>query len=793
MHNIDNEKYQSLINNLNEAVIIIVNERIVFANKKATELVNYTLDELKSKQFTDFIHPSDRSLVFERYVRRLKGENVPNIYDFRVITKKGETKFVRINASKSTYEGKDASINLLTDVTKEKEVELKKAEYEKGIRIITDLATRLIESLDEKEIYTLIGDKLSELTDNSIIAVLSYDKLNNKLRIERLSGINAEVQSVLRLFDLNKMSKRGIKLTGNTKKRLLKNELIRIKGGLYEASLKQMPKSAAEASEKLLNIKNIHATGLQRKGLLYGICIIISREQKKPNDELIKTFANTTSIALYKKELIEKLSYSEEKCRTIFDSAADEMFLLNYNGQIIDANKAAYKELGYMPDELKNLNLSVINTKEYSKKTRKMLDEIIKNGELTFNTTHVTKDKKEIPIESHAKLIRFNSTNAILNIARNVSVRKKIEEELVNSEAKYHNLIENVNDIIHSIDTRGVITYISNNVSKYGFKPEQLIGQEITKIVYPDDIKKVINDLKKTLQTGIEFPTVFRVQKNNNTYWFEEYGKPIRNSKGIITGIQGVLRDITERVRAEEELKIMQKIKAEADAKQELDKLRSDFLARVSHELKQSIMPLIGYARILEKEIDRKDHLDYLGMIIQSSYEMNDSISKLLNLMKLEKGELGFKFANMDLSKLVKEVLNYKSASIKLKNLAVNTQIKKVKIKGDYERLKEVVINVLDNAIKFSKEHGLIEVKMSAKLNKAYISIKDYGIGIRKEELPGLFSTFYQTKEGIKVGGFGVGLSLARNIILKHKGDIKVKSEYGKSTEFIIIIPKKII
>ena len=343
----NSNKYQILINNLNEAIVIIINERIIFANKKATELVKYTIDELKSRPFTDFIHPDDRSLVFERYIKRLKGENVPSVYDFRIITKKGETKFVRINASKSTYEGKEASINILADITTQKEIELKKTEYEHGIRIITNLATKIIESLNEKEIYTLIGDQLSELTNNSIIVLLSYNNTNNKLRIEHLAGINAVVQSILKLLNFDKMNKRTINLANSTKKRLLNNELIHVKGGLYEASFKQMSKNSSKKYERLLKIKNIYVMGLQRERRLYGLAVIISNDFKKLNEALIKTFANTASIALYKKELLEKLEHSEEKCKTIFDNAADSMFLSKMNGDIIDANKVASEQLNY--------------------------------------------------------------------------------------------------------------------------------------------------------------------------------------------------------------------------------------------------------------------------------------------------------------------------------------------------------------------------------------------------------------------------------------------------------------
>lgn len=507
----------------------------------------------------------------------------------------------------------------------------------------------------------------------------------------------------------------------------------------------------------------------------------------------------------------------------------------------------------------------------------------------------------------------FKKENYVNIYATDITNKKEAEDELKKSEEKYRNLVENTSDIVYSINTKGIITYISSNVNRYGLNAEKIIGTNFAKIVYPKDVPKVTNDIIKTLTTGELFSTTFRVKSGNKIYWFEEYGKPVRDASGKITSSQGVLRDVTSRVQAEEQLKASEeefrnifnsstdgiavvdtkgtilkvnkqvlniagieekdivgknfmrlnfisqksiielgatfakyllnpshigglieaeavnskgdkltielrgsalyknnkltgvvvivrditerkkllKIESEAKLQKELETIRTNFVMMITHELKQPLTPIAGYASLLKDTVTTSNEIGYLDRIINNTYRMRDMINKILTLLKLEMGTLSFKFEKNDLLSVIEEVLTEKKSMIELKKLKLIKKIKSISLKFDYDRIKDVLSNLIDNAIKFTDENDTIEIKNWYDSRNAYISVSDTGVGMKHDDISKLFTKFYQTEEGRRAGGTGIGLAVSKNIIDSHKGKIEVKSEYKKGSEFIITLPRK--
>ncbi len=177
--------------------------------------------------------------------------------------------------------------------------------------------------------------------------------------------------------------------------------------------------------------------------------------------------------------------------------------------------------------------------------------------------------------------------------------------------------------------------------------------------------------------------------------------------------------------------------------------------------------------------------------ILLNSYRLRDMVEKIISSFKLDAG-ISFNFKRRAISSVINDALLTKASAIKLKNIKIIKKLKKIRISYDYERMKDVFINLIDNAIKFSKQESKIEINTWIRKEKVYISVKDQGIGIHKEDIPKLFTKFYQTKEGKGYGGTGIGLSMIMKIVDAHNGSVKVKSEYGKGAEFIVILPKKV-
>ena len=163
--------------------------------------------------------------------------------------------------------------------------------------------------------------------------------------------------------------------------------------------------------------------------------------------------------------------------------------------------------------------------------------------------------------------------------------RKRAAEALREGEKKYKTLAEQTKDIVYSVNTRGVLTYISPQVERYGYAPEEMIGHAVQEFIYPEDIEPALTDFQRTAETGEEFPTQFRIaDKQGGIHWFEEYGKVIRDKKGNFSGLTGALRDIGQRKKVEEELQ------KHRDHLEDLVKERTVELTRANQQLEKEIL-----------------------------------------------------------------------------------------------------------------------------------------------------------------------------------------------------------
>jgi signal transduction histidine kinase len=220
----------------------------------------------------------------------------------------------------------------------------------------------------------------------------------------------------------------------------------------------------------------------------------------------------------------------------------------------------------------------------------------------------------------------------------------------------------------------------------------------------------------------------------------------------------------------------------------ELQEVRNNFITVITHDLKQPLTPIMGYAEFLQKDLKEKDRIKYSNIIKTNSEKMLEMINNMLHVMKSDVKELNYNFIKNNFYTLVNEIINNKMSAIDLKKIKITKNIENIEFEFDYNRIKEAISNLLDNAIKFTKD--IIVIKAYQDSHTIYLSIRDNGIGIKEKDMPNLFKRFYQTEDGKKIGGSGIGLSIVKDIINKHNGKISVKSIYNKGTEFSITLPK---
>ena len=290
-----------------------------------------------------------------------------------------------------------------------------------------------------------------------------------------------------------------------------------------------------------------------------------------------------------------------------------------------------------------------------------------------------------------------------------------------------------------------------------------------------DDIFKKLNvEIKKEAILYLESWTPSEQRINVGEKTVNVFFAPYKDENNLSSGIIAVIQDITEHVK--------------------LDNMRKEFVADVSHELKTPITSIIGYADTLQDgEYDKETTQKFLSVISSEGRRMANLVSDLLTLSRYDTNRMKREVSEFDLGSLTKKCQEKLEIEIEKKKQNVECYVTAdvPPIEADKNGIERVVLNVLSNAVKYTPEGGVIKIYVGFVYNDAYIKIIDNGIGIPKEDLGRVFERFYRVDKARtrEMGGTGLGLPIAKEIIEQNKGSIDIKSEYGKGTEVVIRIP----
>lgn len=500
----------------------------------------------------------------------------------------------------------------------------------------------------------------------------------------------------------------------------------------------------------------------------------------------------------------------------LFDNARDILLIISEtDGTILKANKAAIDIYGYSCDEIEGMSIYRIR-KEDPKVINSQMDSAIKEG-ILFETVHYKKDGSEIPVEVSSVGIPGKKQGIILSIVRDITERKEKEEKISFSEKRmtllYESMKEGVslNEIITDSNNKPVdYRFISANGSFEKFidiEHGEIIGKTVLEVM-PHISKEWIYFVGQVALTGIPEKIEYYDEGKDRYFQFNIYSPKEKffvvlfsditelksKEKELIEKYEELTVLYEELAASEEELKDnyahMERLKEESET---ANKAKSLFLANMSHEIRTPLAGIIGTADLLSLTELNEEQGEYVELITESGMHLLDIINNVLDMSKIEAGKFNLDSKEFNLKNNIEKIIKPFSINGAQKGIDVmlyyQPLIDEVVI-GDELRLNQVIVNLMGNALKYTK-YGTILLKVKQlecgeKRIKLLFSVKDTGIGIKEDIKDKLFKVFSQGDSSYtkKYGGTGLGLAIAKEIVTMMSGDIWYESMEGDGSTF---------
>ncbi len=538
---------------------------------------------------------------------------------------------------------------------------------------------------------------------------------------------------------------------------------------------------------------------------------------------VILNLVDVTKHIQTEQALIQEKQFTD----AVLQSAGTIVVVLDASGRVVRFNKACEELTGYTAEEIcGEFVWEHLLVPEEKESVKKVFQNLTMNAlPSQFTNYWVTKNGEKRLLNWWNTVItdQSGSVNNIVAVGIDATEQKLVEDEL----KQQAQIIDQIHDSVVSTDLKGNVTSWNRGAELlFGYSATEAIGRHIT-FVYPKDQYDILmNHIITPLQETGEHDIEVTMRKKNGEHFFAHLSLSLqRNSENEVIGMLGYSMDITERKLAEQKLlrlneelerrvqqrtedlrqsvnqiqeeievrkKAQEKLKKAKEDAEKANRLKSEFLRRMSHELRTPMNAILGFGQLIQQ--NDPQHSDYADEIIIAGRHLLNLINEVLDLAKIESGKIELKMATVCLQDIADQCVTLLTAEANKKSINLLNDLpddELIQLTSDKQRLKEVLINLLCNAVKYTPHGGFVKLWVQARPPATIrINVTDNGTGLTEDQIETIFEPFNRLgAEYSGVEGTGIGLTIAKQIIEHMGGSIGVISEPGHGSTFWIEHP----
>lgn len=508
----------------------------------------------------------------------------------------------------------------------------------------------------------------------------------------------------------------------------------------------------------------------------------------------------------------ETIRHERDFNDTIVDSLPGVFYLYNEDRRFLRWNKNFTRVTGYTDEEMLHKHPLDFFSEADRPLVAARIEEVFTNGSSHVEANFITKDGRAIPYFFTGLRLLIGDRRCLLGVGIDITERKRAEEALQQREQQLALIYHTVGDIIFQLQVEGpdIYRFIAVNpafLAATGLTEMQIIGRLADEIIPQPALTLV----KQKYRQAIEEKKIVRWEETADYPKGRLIGEvsvaPVFDSAGNCTHLVGSVHDITERKRAEVELRrlnleleerVSQRTAELAQAKEQAeaaDRLKSTFLAIMSHELRTPLNSIIGFTGIMLQGLAgplNAEQSKQLGMVQESARQLLALINDVLDISKIEAGQMEVVLAPFDMRALIEKVAATTRPQVEKKGLPLYVELDPTvgQLTSDQRRVEQILLNLVSNAIKFT-DTGHVKIACWTEDGRLFTCVTDTGLGIKPEDLNKLFQPFRQIESGLdrKVEGTGLGLSICYRLVQLLQGEIWVKSNWGQGSTFTFALP----